>query len=248
MQEDERIWAVKDLLFSYVRSPSLRHIRDPHSVSELAAQIVKKLDRGSSPWKKWDAQRELLLRSAIACWVPPDDLRLFLNQMDGPSLTLTDVTQRLAALEEEEPHSFSRDEFRSSCLTIYEREKSAGTELTAIIGLLRTHVENEEQRLRVEHQEAYRRSREEERIAREQGLLSGADCGWTQIARSAVWFCRRNGQTYRLTPTKEKRWDLHRVMVVSNQEKGTLLGTYGGRAEATKTVATVAYQPERPMR
>ena len=51
--EDERVWAVKELLFSYVRSPSLRHIRDAHSVSELAAQIVKKLDR------KWvDARKD----------------------------------------------------------------------------------------------------------------------------------------------------------------------------------------------
>lgn len=186
MAEDERVWAVKELLFSYVRSPSLRHIRDPYSVSKVAGEIVKKLDRGSSPWKKWDAQRELLLKSAIACWIPTEDLRTFLNQMEGPPLTLTDVTQRLLALEEEEPYSFPRDDFRDGCLVIYEREKAAGTELTAIIGLLRTHVENEEERLRIEHQERYQRIKEEDRIAREQRLLSGADCGWTQLAKSAV--------------------------------------------------------------
>lgn len=244
MPEDERVWAVKELLFSYVRSPSLRHIRDPHSVSELAAQIVKKLDRGSSPWKKWDAQRELLVKSALLCWIPVDDLRAFLNQMDGPSLTLTDVTQRLSALEEEEPYSFPRDEFRDSCLAIYEREKSTGTELTAIIGVLRTHVENEEERLRVEHQERYRRFREEDRIAREQRLLSGADCGWTQVGKSHCWYSRRNGRTYRLTPSKEKRWNLHRVTAVSDDEEGALLGTYGGRADATKVIAIAAYQVE----
>jgi hypothetical protein len=244
MAEDDRVWSVKELLASYVRSPSLRHIRDPHSLSKLAADIVKKLGRGSSPWKKWDAQRELLLKSAIACWIPFEDLRTFLNGIDGPALTLTDVIQRLSALEEEEPYSFPRDEFRNGCLSIYEREKAAGTELTAIIGLLREHVENEEQRLRSEHQERYQRLQEEDRIAREQRLLSGADCGWTQLAKSTFWYCRRNGRTYRLTPTKEKRWNLHRVTVVSDEEKGSLMGTYGGRADATKVIATAAYQLE----
>jgi hypothetical protein len=40
MAEDERVWAVKELLFDYVKSPSLRHIRDPYSVSRLAQEIV----------------------------------------------------------------------------------------------------------------------------------------------------------------------------------------------------------------
>ncbi|MBN9316584.1 MAG: hypothetical protein J0I99_12650 [Devosia sp.] len=244
MVEDERVWAVKELLFSYVRSPSLRHIRDPYSVSKLAGEIVKRLDRGSSPWKKWDAQRELLLKSAIACWIPPEDLRTFLNQMDGPSLTSTDVTQRLVALEEEDHYSFAREEFRDSCLAIYEREKAGGTELTAIIGLLRAHVENEEERLRTEQRDRYERIKEQDRLAREQRLLSGADCGWTQLAKSICWYSRRNGRTYRLSPAKDKRWHLHRVTSVSDDEKGSLMGTYGGRADATKVIATAAYQPE----
>lgn len=29
MTEDERVWAIKDLLLDYVKSPSLRHMRDP---------------------------------------------------------------------------------------------------------------------------------------------------------------------------------------------------------------------------
>lgn len=134
MEDDQRVWSVKELLFACVRGPSLRHIRDPYSVSRLATDIVKTLDRGSSPWKKWDAQRELLLKSAIACWIPADDLRSFLNQMDGPPPTLTDVIQRLAAFEEEGPYSFARDEFRAGCLAIYEREKSAGTACSSRTG------------------------------------------------------------------------------------------------------------------
>lgn len=34
MREDERISTVKELLFAYVKSPSLRHIRDPYSVTD----------------------------------------------------------------------------------------------------------------------------------------------------------------------------------------------------------------------
>lgn len=164
--------------------------------------------------------------------------------MDGPPLTLTDVTQRLIALEEEDPYSFPREEFRESCLPIYEREKAAGTELTAIIGLLRAHVENEEERLRTEHQDRYARIKEQDRLAREQRLLSGADCGWTQLVKSTCWYSRRNGRTYRLSPAKDKRWHLHRVTSVSDDEKGSLMGTYGGRADATKVIAAAAYQPE----
>jgi hypothetical protein len=69
MREDERIWAVKELLFDYVKSPSLRHIRDPHSVTKLAQEIVKRVDRGNSIWRKWDGQREIVLKSAVGCWI-----------------------------------------------------------------------------------------------------------------------------------------------------------------------------------
>jgi hypothetical protein len=48
MTDDERTWAVKKILSDYVKSLSLRHIRDPHSLSRLAQEIVKRLDRGNS--------------------------------------------------------------------------------------------------------------------------------------------------------------------------------------------------------
>jgi hypothetical protein len=95
MREDERMWAVKELLFDYVKSPSLRHIRDAHSVIKLAQEIVRRVDRGNSIWQKWDGQREVLLKSALPCWIPIEDLRDFLNRMPGPALTTTDVAQRL---------------------------------------------------------------------------------------------------------------------------------------------------------
>jgi hypothetical protein len=113
MEEDRRLLSVKDLLFDYVRSPSLKHIRDPYSVIKLAQEILQRIDRGNSIWTKWDGQRELLLRSALCCWIPVPDLHAFLNQMPGPPLTLTDVAERQRALEEEEPYSFPKEELQA---------------------------------------------------------------------------------------------------------------------------------------
>jgi len=102
MKEDERIWAIKGLLFDYVKSPSLRHIRDPNSIFKLSQEIVRRIDQGNSIWRKWDGQREVLLKS-----VPVEDLRDFLNNMPG-----TDVAQRLKAFEEEECYEYPKEEFR----------------------------------------------------------------------------------------------------------------------------------------
>lgn len=244
MSEDERMWAVKSLLFDYVKSPSLRHIRDPHSVVKLARDIIRALDRSNSIWKKWDGQRELLAKSAVGCWVPVEDLRTFLNRMPGPSLTSTDVAQRIRAFEEEDYFSYPKEELKHGCLALFEKEKAQGTELPAIIGLLREHVEREEDRLHEEQQRTYRQAQENARLKGEKRLLSGADCKWTQLRKSPHWYCRANGRTYRLSPTKDKKWDLFRVNDVSDEKDGALVGTYLYRGDATKAVAKMAYEPE----
>ena len=244
MREDERTWAVKELLFDYVKSPSLRHIRDPHSLTKLAQQIITRIDRGNSVWQKWDGQRELLLKSTIGCWVPIEDLKNFLNQMPGPTLTATDVAQRLRSLEDEDYETYPDEELRPGCLALYEKENAEGTALPAIVGLLREHVDRERDRMRSEQREKYNRLREEKQMAREQRLLSGADCRWTQLRKSANWYCRLNGRTYRLSPTKDKLWHLLRVNSTTDDEKGVIIGTYQQRGDATKVVAKAAYLPE----
>jgi hypothetical protein len=181
-------------------------------VIKLAREIVRRIDRDTSIWRKWDGQRDILAKSALCCWIPVADLCDFLNTKPGPALTTTDVAQRLKALEEEE-HEYPKEELQVGCLAIYEKEKAEGTELPAIIQLLRGHVEKEEDR-----------RREEDRVAREQRLLSGADCGWTQLQKSPHWYCRTNGRTYRASPTKDKMWNLHRVNAVSDDEEGHLIG------------------------
>jgi hypothetical protein len=243
MSGDHRVWIVREHLVGYVSGRSLRLIRDPHSLTHLAQRIVEQLNRGDSIWKKWSVQREMLLKSALGTWIPLPDLREFLNHLPGPNLTMTDVTQRLKALEEENS-TYPNEELRAGCRALYEKEKAEGTELPAIAGLLRDYVEQEEERLRAEHKQRWAQLREEERIAREQRLLSGADCGWTQLQNSPLWHCRTNGRMYRLSPTKEKMWHLHRVKSVADEEPGPRLGTYRGKREATKAVAEMAFQPE----
>lgn len=244
MTEDDRVWGVRKLLSDFVRSPSLKHIRDPHSLARLAQEIVKEIDQGNAIWRKWDGQRELVLKSALPCWIPTDDMRDFLNRMPGPPLTTTDVAQRLNAFAEEPFESYPKEALRAGCLSLYEKEKAKGTGLPAIIGLLRDHVEREESRLRAEHALRLKQRREDDRIAREQRLLSGADCGWTQLQKSPNWFCRKNGRTYRLSPSKNGMWHLFRVGSTSEDEEGALLGKYQHRRDATKAIREMAYRPE----
>lgn len=127
MRDDERVLEVRRLLFDYVKSPSLRHIRDPHSITKLAQEIVRRLDRGNAMWRKWDGQRDLLAKSAMCCWIPTEELRDFLNGMPGPQLTTTDVAQRLKAFEEESHFEFAKEEHQAGCLAIFAKEKTAAT-------------------------------------------------------------------------------------------------------------------------
>lgn len=48
MSEDARMEAVRRKIYDYVRSPSLRHIRDDYALTKLAGDIVRCIDRGSS--------------------------------------------------------------------------------------------------------------------------------------------------------------------------------------------------------
>jgi hypothetical protein len=103
-------------------------------------------------------------------------MRDFLNRMPGPPLTMTDVAQRLKAVWEEEHDRYPNEQFQPGCLALFEREMADGTELPAIIELLRDHVDQEEKRIRIEQRESYQQYREQDRMSREQRLLSGADC------------------------------------------------------------------------
>ena len=102
MYMDQRTSNVHRLLADHVRSPSLRHIRDPHFLTKLALQIVKSLDSDGSVWRKWEGPRDTVISSALDCWIPNDDMLAFLNTLSGQPLTMTDLEQRMRHLIEVE--------------------------------------------------------------------------------------------------------------------------------------------------
>ena len=243
MQGDDRASIVHALIGEYLKSPSLRHIRDPYAVRKLAEAIVTRLDRGSGLWQKWTGPREALVKAAAPCWVPLDDLTDYLNAMSGPRLTRTDVAQRLRAVHEEQFSAFPNDELQAGCLALYEEEKAAGTELPAIVGALQEFVEVEEDRLRLERESAWRQRLEEERLALEERFLAGFDCKWTPLRKSKDLYCRINGRTYRLSPTADKMWQLHRL-AHHDDSTGVSIGKYRRRGDATKALGQIAYADE----
>lgn len=243
MPEDERLHSIRSLVFDYVKSPSLRHIRDPHFVAKLAKDILRVVDRGTGPWQKWNGAREAMLTTAATTWIAAEDLRDYFNSLPGPKLTATDVAQRLRAIQEEGFGLYPSEELKEGCAALYQRERAAGTEMPAIIGAVQEYVEQETERIRIEREESWKQARDAEREALRQRLISGVDCKWTSLTKSDELFCRMNGRLYRVKQGQDKRWSLFRVASIDDQ-KGVLLGQYSGRGEANKVVAKIAYEPE----
>lgn len=244
MQEDQRAYVVRQLIAEHLKSPSLRHIRDAYAVNKLADKIVRRLSGSDSSWTKWNSSREALLESALQCWIPPEALRDHLNGMHGPALTLTDVIQRMRDFHEKAHNKYPDERLRQGCLAIYEDEGRQGTELPAIIGAIQEYVEREDERLRIEREAAWRVATKAAQDALEQRFLSGADSKWTPVGNSKTLYCRINGRSYRLSPTKDKKWDLHRIQSLEDAN-GVLIGTYRYRGDVRKVLQEVAYQTER---
>jgi hypothetical protein len=122
----------------------------------------------------------------------------FQNRLPGPTLTHTDVAQRLRAFWEEPWAAYPNEDLKTGCLALYEIENARGTELAAIVGALLEYIELEEDRARRERDETYRRSREVERVRLEEKFLSGLDSGWTPVQGSVDLYCRRNGRAFRI--------------------------------------------------
>jgi len=242
-EADERFSIIKALLLDHVSQRSERQVRDGLAIYMLAQEIVERLDHRTGIWRKWNQARESLLKSAAQCWIPIDDMRAYLNDMPGPELTRMDVAQRLRAFHEEAYEHYPDEDLKPGCLEIYEREKAEGTELPAIIGAISEWLEDEESRRWQEREAARKRRIDTEKSALEQRLKSGADCQWTPLNKSTSLYCRKNGRTFRLTPTATKRLDLHRIRSLEDQQ-GELVGTYGTRGEAGKVLNLLAYEPE----
>lgn len=114
--------------------------------------------------------------------------------------------------------------------------------MPAIVGALQEFAGAEEERLDRERQEQWPAQQEADRLALERRFLSGADCRWTPLEGSKAVFMRRNGRAFRLSPTKEKRWQLHRIEEPT--DAGDLLGVYATRGATNKVIEKIAYEPE----
>lgn len=118
-----------------------------------------------------------------------------------------------------------------------------GTEMAAIIGAIRGHVEREEERLKTERQQKWRAQQAKEREMRMALFQAGADCPWTPVNGSTELYRRINGRTYRATRTADKLWLLHRLQSVDDP-KPMQIGKYKRRGDINKLLATMAYGDE----
>jgi hypothetical protein len=235
---------VERRIADYLRSPSLRQIRDPRSIARLSAEILRELDADLGIWRKWDGPRQELMSSAVECWIPVDDLHAFLNELPGPLLTRTDVEERLHHLIEVEAWGRPEDKLQDECLRIYAEEKAQGTELPAIVARISRYVGSQFVRLRQERRDAEQGRLDAARAERERRLLSAADCPWTQMRGSRCLYTRKNGRLYRLQPNRDKTLWLDRVEHVDDAATGVQIGRYSSRGQASKVLARVAFEPE----
>lgn len=230
------------MLATYVRSPSLEHLRNPDMLNHLATEIVGVLDMPPTLWSKWGGPREDLIRAACPCWIPLSDLAEALNQLPGPHLTDTDVSGRLQIMQEE-LSDWPLDRWRSGCEAIHAEEKQAGTELMASLVRIRTFIDDEEARYYEERQLEYREKVAADKAALEARFLAGADCKWTPIQGSMTHYCRVNGRAFRLTKASDGRHELERIASHESKE-GVLIGRYGRRGDATAAIKDVAYKTD----
>lgn len=99
-------------------------------------------------------------------------------------------------LEEEEPHSSQREELQAGCLELSGGEE-VGTELPATIQALRTHIEHEEERLRLVGSSNLT-------------IRASVSCGFSlqrlgPVGRVGLLVCRTNGRTHRLVAGKDQK-------------------------------------------
>lgn len=239
MSDDFRIRIVREALDRHVASPSLDHIRNAAMLDRLAAGIVAELFRGHPVWRKWDLTRETFLRRAIPCWIPIEDLTAFLNEIEGPILTDTDVQSRMDMMCEDRFETYPSPARKDFCLSIYNEEKARGTELAAIVQRIHERCAEEEVRNYEERRDRRKRERAEAAAASEALFHSGADCKWTALSRHRGLYCRLNGRAFRLINSEDKRFHLARIH--DPADEGQPVGRYATRGDATRALEQVAY-------
>lgn len=242
MSENSKTRIIENHISDHVNSPSLRHIRDDNIIHKLAQKITYDLEGSCSVWTKWTAPRDTLLTSAAECSIPVEHMRDFLNNLPGPELTTTDVSQRLRAIHNEDPFiRIPTAEMREGSLSIFDKEKSQGTELPAIIGAIQEYIDQIKEQEGIQAESDRQARLERERIELEEKFLSGSDCKWVSIDDSKELYCRVNGQAYSLYKAGNKTWNLNRINSIEGPSR-TFIGSHQNREEATKALTQLSRQ------
>lgn len=250
MTEDDKLHEIARLLRKHSTRPLLKFPYET-DITNLAREILSAAKGPPSLWTKWSADREELANRAVDVWVPLDDLRHALNKLPGQPLTAIDVEQRIYALRHEFG-GYTRGpdkELKEEALQAYEEEKANGTEFIAILGLLETWTMGAEKRLARREAEHRKERIENDKRRAEARLRSGADCPWTALPNSSDLHCRKNARLFRLKELERDKSPLaprFEVLEVRSFEdrRGTSIGRYRTRSDASKSVLEVAYNPD----
>jgi hypothetical protein len=158
---------------------------------------------------------------------------------------MTDLEQRMRQQIEVEYIASPEPASQAECLDIYRAERSAGTEMPAIIGMLSQYVVSQWTRLKEERRLVEANRLEAARLARERRLLSFGDCPWMQIKGAQFFYCRKNGRVFQLKPNSDKGWNMYRAAAVDDAEAGAMIGRYRSRADANAVLEKAATEQER---
>lgn len=250
MTDEERLSEITRILYEYSNRPPLKFPLES-AIPKIARRLLDTARGPSSLWTKWDKDREAVAQRAAILWVPLDDLRDALNSLPGEPLTAIDVEQRLYAIKQQQGgYGYGADdELKEASFEAYRQVKATGTEFIAILGWLEEWTWGAEERLRRKREIDRREQIAADKRNAELRLRSGADCPWTQIAGDADLHSRKNNRLFRLRELKKPTSPLapkFEVLEVTtlDAKRGTQIGQYRTRSDASKAVMEVAYKPD----
>jgi hypothetical protein len=250
MTEEERLHDIVTILYQYSARPPLK-LPNESEIPKIARRLLDVARGPKSLWTKWSKEREDVAQRAADVWIPLDDLRDALNLLPGEPLTPTDVEQRIIAVRQEfGGYQYGPDDaLKEASFAAYREERDRGTEFIAILGWLEEWTWGAAERLR-RQQDIERRDRlETDKRNAEARLKSGADCPWTAAADYPDLHSRKNGRLFRLKVLEKTGTPLaprFEVLEVSSfgDRRGTPIGRYRTRTDASRAVAEVAYNPQ----
>lgn len=233
LNKDENIHQVTNLI---MRRFTAGHLAHTNGVQYLAHDIVRYFDGAYSVWAKWSIDRTKLLDGSKTFSIPVEELQEALNALPGPSLTATDVEQRLKLLLDEPFVDQPREDLRDDLRAIFSAEKAKGTEFVAIVGAIQDFLDKVQQLEYAEYNERQKCEQQTARLAREQILRSGVDCDWLRPWERQDVFLRHAGRLFRLRKIGNLDWELSEIPGRDRVDEGECVGRFKGRGLARAAI------------